>query len=163
MLYYRASGDSFVLPLADNIRVRNGRAQLLGVQENFYNIDPPPRPQGWDVDFKLADVPRKAEISINYRNKKASAKLDREIFESQHVPEGCKIFMVFHEEGHLLFGPAEELCDEFAFWQALRAGVSPFLCYVAIRHYMPQGAEYRIERLGKLLLAHPELKNRIDA
>jgi hypothetical protein len=159
LLYVRASGKSFIVPLSADIRVKRGRASLLGVQDNFYGVNPLPLPQGWSLNFALADVPRKAEINIDYRRKKASAKFDRSIFEDKGVPEGCKIFMFFHELGHLIFGPDEAACDEYAFWHALRAGVSPFLCYVAIRHYMPQGAEYRIERLGQLLLMHPQLRN----
>lgn len=118
--------------------------------------------RGWDLDFSKAEVDRLASITIDYKGKRASVHLDRGIFDNPDVPEGCKVFMLFHEAGHLHFGPAEELCDEFAFYNALRVGVSPFLCYVAIRTYMPEHYDYRVERLGKILLSLPHLKNDIE-
>ncbi len=70
--------------------------------------------------------------------------------------------MFFHEIGHIIHGPAEEKCDEFAFWHALKAGVSPFTCYVALRAYMGDHYGYRVEHLGKILMSNPNLKNNTD-
>lgn len=118
-------------------------------------------PRGWDLTFRTAYEDKKASISIHERAKCAAVKLDHNIFDNKNVPDGCKIFIIFHEMGHLIHGPDEEGCDEFAFWHALRAGVTPFLCYVAIRHYMPAYYASRIERLGMLLKRNPQFKNAV--
>ena len=71
--------------------------------------------------------------------------------------------MFFHEIGHPIYREKEELCDEFAFWHALRAGVSPFMCFLALAAYMPDHYRYRVERLGQIILQNPQLKKYTDA
>lgn len=158
LLYVREKKKDFVIPLTGDIKVLRGRAQFLGTQPNFYRITPPALPQGWNISFSKKPVSRRAEIFINGSNKTAAINLDTSLFNDKTIPEGCKVFMVFHEIGHLIYGPAEEKCDEFAFWHSLYAGVSPFLCYVAIRAFMPAHYAYRIEHLGKILEKNPQLK-----
>lgn len=70
--------------------------------------------------------------------------------------------MIFHEIGHLIFGPAEEKCDRYAFYHSLAAGVSPFLCYIAIRTYMPEHYNYRIFEMFRNLQDNIHLKNEVD-
>lgn len=127
-----------------NIRVKQGAAELVGISENPYNVTPPPMPEGWNFSITGGKVQHIASINIDYKNKKAAIKLDDILFNDPEVPEGCKIVMLFHEMGHLIFGPDEAACDRFAFYHALRAGVSPFLCYLTIRTYMPEHYNYRI-------------------
>lgn len=69
--------------------------------------------------------------------------------------------MIFHEIGHLIHGPNENACDKFAFYHALAAGVSPFLCYVAIRTYMPEHYNDRVIDMGVNLIDNKHLKNDI--
>ncbi|GIV28686.1 MAG: hypothetical protein KatS3mg027_2500 [Bacteroidia bacterium] len=54
------------------------------------------------------------------------------------------------------------MADKYAFYQSLRNGISPFLCYVAIRAFMPPSYNYRIVEMGKNLLINNHLKNMID-
>lgn len=116
-------------------------------------------PQGWNISFQLGDDERVASILFDSGIKKASVKLDKKIFTDPNIPEGCKVFAMFHEMGHLIHGPAEHKCDEFAFYHALRAGVTPFMCYVALRAFMPEHYNYRIVELGNKLLQNEQLKN----
>lgn len=111
------------------------------------------------MDFNVGNEPSKASINIDYLGRNASIKIDQSIYNDKKIPEGCKVFMIFHEIGHLIFGSAEEMCDRFAFYHSLRAGVSPFLCYATIRAYMPEHYNYRIEEMFKNLMAHQNLKN----
>lgn len=131
--------------------------------DNFFGVNPPPLPAGWDVSTNVSRVARIAQITIDKRKRTGEILLDASIFEDPDVPEGCKIFMYFHEIGHLKFGPDETACDRFAFWHALRAGVTPFLCFVALAAYMPEHYEYRVENLGNLILENPHLREYTDA
>lgn len=70
--------------------------------------------------------------------------------------------MVFHEIGHLVFGSVEEACDKYAFYHALAAGVSPFVCYLAIRAYMPEHYNYRIFEMFKNLVDSKHLNGDIQ-
>ena len=67
--------------------------------------------------------------------------------------------MIYHEMGHLLYGSKEHFCDLYAFTHSLYHGVSPFLCYAAIRAYMPEHYNYRVVEMGKNLLKYNELVN----
>ena len=145
-----------------NIVVKQGKAELIGTSQNFYGIIPPPMPKGWAVSFGSAEVEKIAEITIDYAGKSANVLLDKNIFFDKNVPEGCKVFMIFHEIGHLLYAADEAACDKFAFYHALRAGVSPFLCYVAIRSYMPKQYAYRVEAMYNNLINNYNLKNDLN-
>jgi hypothetical protein len=153
---------TFLVPLLPNIVVKQGKAEFIGTSQNFYNITPPPMPKGWNVSFSEGYVDKIAEININYLGKTAAVKLDSKIFNNKDIPEGCKVFAIFHEIGHLIHGPDEASCDKFAFYHALRAGVSPFLCYVMIRAYMPEHYAYRIISMYNNLLENLHLKHDID-
>lgn len=111
----------------------------------------------------MGEVARIAQIDIDSKKRTGDITLDASIFEDKGVPEGCKIFMVFHEMGHPIYKSDEEACDEFAFWHALRAGVTPFLCFLALAAYMPERYEFRVERLRQLILKNPQLKKYTDA
>lgn len=150
---------SFLVPLIPNIVVKKGKAEFIEVKDNFYNITPPPEPKGWKVSINYDNVSKIASVNVNTQDKTAAVKLDKSIFKDPNVPEGCKVFMIFHEIGHLIYGPHEHLCDKYAFYHALRAGVSPFLCYVALRAYMPEHYNYRIEEMFKNIIANEHLKN----
>jgi hypothetical protein len=143
--------------------VISGQVQSLGKQENFFNITPPPMPQGWHVSAGIGRVARIAQITIDKRLRTGKILLDASIFEDPNVPKGCKIFMFFHEIGHLQFGPDEKACDAFAFWHAVRVGVTPFLCFVALASYMPEHYEDRVTELGNLIRSNPQLKKYTDA
>lgn len=106
---------------------------------------------------------RIAQIEIDQKRKKGNITLDKRIFDDKGVPEGCKVFMLFHEIGHPIYRADEAACDEFAFWHALRAGVTPFLCFIALAAYMPQSYEYRVQRLGKLIENNPQVRKYTDA
>lgn len=116
-------------------------------------------PKGWKVSVTTGREGRKASILIDHLGHSANINLDENIFNSKNVPEGCKTFMFFHEIGHLVYGPDENACDKYAFLHSLRAGVSPFLCYVAIRHFMPEHYNDRIIDMGKNLLEYEHLKD----
>ncbi|TAJ75201.1 MAG: hypothetical protein EPO42_14190 [Gallionellaceae bacterium] len=106
---------------------------------------------------------RVAQIEVDQKNKSGRITLDRRIFEDKEVMEGCKVFMLFHEIGHPIYKADEGACDEFAFWHAIRAGVTPFLCFLALAAYMPKSYEYRVERLAQLILKNPQLTKYTDA
>jgi hypothetical protein len=149
--------------LPSDARAVRGNIQFLGIQDNFFNVNPPPMPKNWTFSAKMGPVSKIAEITIDTLKKTGSIVLDQQIFNDPNVPEGCKIFMFFHELGHPQFKEKEHLCDEFAFWHALRAGVSPFMCFLALAAYMPEQYNYRVERLAKLILRNPQLKKYTDA
>lgn len=111
----------------------------------------------------MGNVSKIAEITIDSVKRTGNIVLDKNIFDDPNVPEGCKIFMFFHEIGHPIYKEREELCDEFALWHALRAGVSPFMCFLALATYMPEQYNYRVERLGKIILKNPQLRKYTDA
>lgn len=134
----------------------------MAIQENFYNVNPPALPHGWDLSFRIGEDPKKASITVDELKRTADVNLDPGIYENKDVPEGCKVFILFHEIGHLLYGPKENNCDRFAFYHSLRAGVSPFLCYVALRAYMPEHYNERVLELGELILENEHLKNDIE-
>lgn len=161
LLYYRGGKKKeFLVPLTSDVVVKNGSAKFLGKSENYYNVTPEPLPKGWNVSFSGGSVDRIACINIDGKEKTASVNLDDGIFNDPEIPEGCKVFMVFHEIGHLKYGPDEEACDWFACQHAMRAGVSPFLCYIAIRAFMPAHYDHRIISLAeKIELYYPHLKN----
>lgn len=114
-------------------------------------------PDGWNFKIGHSNVSRVAEIYLDYKGRSGRINLDKSLFESPDIPEGCKVFMLFHEFGHAIHGPREELCDEFAFWNALAVGVSPFLCFVALKAFMPQHYDYRVIRLANIMKANPYL------
>jgi hypothetical protein len=120
-------------------------------------------PKGWKISAGIGKVARVAQITIDERKKKGEILMDSNVFEDPDIPEGCKIFMLFHEFGHLIHGANESACDEFAFWHSLRAGVTPFTCFLALALYMPKHYSYRVERLGKLILKNPQLAKFTDA
>lgn len=163
LLYKRYTDRSFVIPLPSDAKAKTGAIKLLRVEDNFFKIDPPPFPRGWSFTKKIGHVSRIAEIHVNQKNKTGDINLDERIFNDPNVPEGCKIFMFFHEIGHPIYKHKEELCDEFAFWHALRAGVSPLMCFLALAAYMPENYMYRVERLKKIMLNNPWLKKYTDA
>jgi hypothetical protein len=134
----------------------------VGYSENPYNIQDIPVPQGWKIHFDIDAVARRAQILIDRNGKKAQVKLDKDVFLSKEVPQGVKAFIIYHEIGHIYFKEKEELADKYAFYMALRNGVSPFLCYVAIRAFMPSHYDYRVIEMGKNLLLNNHLKNYID-
>lgn len=120
-------------------------------------------PKGWNLSADISDVSRVAQITIDKLSRTGKIELDRQIFEDPEVPEGCKIFMFFHEIGHLIHGANEGACDEFAFWHALRVGVTPFMCILGLTAYMPEHYQYRVERLAYLMKSNPQLKRYTDA
>lgn len=150
------------MPAPDKINVLRGSVQLLGNTENFFEVNPPALPIGWGIAAGIGNVSRVAEVFIDRGKKTAKINLDSDIFENPELPEGCKIFMFFHEIGHLIHGPDEAACDEFAFWHALRVGVTPFLCFFALAAYMPDHYAYRVEKLGNIILSNPQLKKYTD-
>lgn len=119
-------------------------------------------PKGWKTSFNSGNVSRIAQVTIDHLSRVADIEIDQKILNDKDIPEGCKVFMVFHEYGHLIHGPDERACDEFAFYHALRAGVSPFLCYAAIGAFMPAHYEYRVDHLENLLLDNSYLQNMSD-
>jgi hypothetical protein len=163
LLYQREKKKAFVIPLPDDAVLIRGHAKFLGTKENFFNVTPPPMPIGWDVKTGVGKVARIAQIQIDSKTRKGKITLDSQIFEDRNVPEGCKIFMFFHEIGHLKHGPDEGACDRFAFWHALRVGVTPFMCFVALAAYMPESYLYRVQALKDLMLSNPQLKKFTDA
>jgi len=134
----------------------------LGISNNFYDVKPEPLPAGWSVSFGQGFVDRIACINIDYKGKTAAVQLDSDIFNDKSIPEGCKVFMVFHEIGHLIYGPDESACDRFALQHALRAGVSPYLCYIAIRAFMPEHYNERIIDMAENILQNSHLKNDVS-
>lgn len=120
-------------------------------------------PQGWNLSFDTQKVERVAQVVIDYKKRNAQISFDTKIFNDKNIPEGIKIFLLFHEIGHLIYGPAEELCDEFSFWCSLRLGVTPYTCFLALLMYMPKHYQYRVDRLQKIILSNPQLKNSQDA
>lgn len=116
-------------------------------------------PQGWTVSFNIGKEAKKASITVDFKGKTAHSVLDDEIFNDPNVPEGCKIFMIFHETGHLIYGPDEAACDRYAFYHSLRYGVSPFLCYVAVRAFLTGHNSYRIKEMFDNIMQHQHLKN----
>lgn len=163
LLYKRFTARSFVIPLPSDVQAVKGGLRLLRTEDNFFRVTPPPLPRGWSFTKETGRVSRIAEIRIDQRNKTGDIRLDERVFSNPDVPEGCKIFMFFHEIGHPIYRQREELCDEFAFWHALRAGVSPMMCFLALAAYMPEGYLYRVERLKKIMLQNPWLKKYTDA
>lgn len=162
-LIYERDKGSWVIPLPKDTVLVRGRIRLLGVTDNFFQVTPPPLPKGWDLKARLGEVSRIAQIEVNSKKKTGNITLDRRVFEDKSVIEGCKVFMLFHEIGHPIYLANESACDEFAFWHALRAGVTPFLCFLALAAYMPENYKYRVERLGNLILKNPQLKKYTDA
>ncbi len=142
--------------------VKSGKVEFIGTSENFYNVNPPPLPQGWKISIDYGTESKIAAVTVYKKEKVASIVLDSGIFKDPNIPEGCKVFMIFHELGHLIYGPAENKCDEFALLHSLRAGVSPFLCYLAIRAYMPSHYNYRIVELGNKILSNNQWRNDIS-
>jgi hypothetical protein len=120
-------------------------------------------PKGWRVSVDVGNVARLAEIFIDEFRRSAHINLDEHIFEDKDIAEGSKLFMYFHEIGHLIHGPDESACDEFAFYHSLRAGVSPYLCYLAIFAFMPEHYQYRVDHLEALLNKNSYLQNISDA
>jgi hypothetical protein len=154
---------AFIVPLPADARVIRGQVELLGIKDNFFEVEPAPMPKGWKFSARTGKVSRIAEISVDYKNKTGDIVLDSRVFEDREVPQGCKIFMFYHELGHPLFKANEKLCDEFALWHALRDGVTPFLCFLALAAYMPDHYQDRVENLGRIILNHPQLKQFTDA
>ena len=143
--------------------MKKGSAQLVGIKENFFEIDPPALPRGWRFSAGISKVARVAQIKIDYKKKTGQIELDSDVFENPQIPEGCKVFMFFHEIGHTIFREKEELCDEYAFWHSLRAGVTPFTCFLALAMYMPAHYQYRVDRLKRIILNNLQLKQFTDA
>lgn len=134
----------------------------MGVKDNFFGVTPPPLPVGWSFDVGKGSVARIAENFVDQRNKSGKITLDKKVFDDPDIPEGCKVFMFFHELYHPVYREREELCDEAAFWHALRVGVTPFMCYLALKAYMPANYEYRVQRLEKIILQNPWLRDYTD-
>jgi hypothetical protein len=145
-----------------NIKVLRGSAELIEISDNFYKITPPPMPQGWKWRFSFGPVNRLAEVHLNTAEKTADIKLDSKVFDDKNILEGSKIFMCFHEIGHLIHGPNEAACDRFAFYNSLRAGVSPYICYVTMRQFMPEHYQYRVNEMFKNLAINSHLKNDLE-
>lgn len=152
---------SFVVPLTSDIKILKGSAQFLGTDNNFYNITAPELPDGWEINITQGPEAKIASVTIYDASRRANINLDNKIFNDPEIPEGCKVFMIFHELWHLRFGPDENRCDRYAFYSSLAAGVSPYLCYIAIRHFMPEHYNDRVVDMGLNLLQNEHLQNDI--